>query len=272
MFRSDGIHLIGILNMSPDSFSDGRNKSIEEGVVQAKLMINAGATIIDIGAESTRPGAEAISVDEELSRLEGIVVELKKEKVCVSVDTYKYEITQRMLELGVDIINDVSGLLYDEKKIHLIKKYEASIIIMHNRLNEHGLPHVTKKRYQYSDVVGSVIKELQKQVDVAKKAGLSDSQIAIDPGFGFAKTYEENIELFRGLDKISAAFSNHEMVLGTSNKSFIGQMTGAEVDKRLAGTLATSIYGVNQGYRYLRIHDVQAHADFFNVYHTIGGK
>ncbi|MGL4663042.1 MAG: dihydropteroate synthase [Culicoidibacterales bacterium] len=272
MFQSNTVQLIGILNVSPDSFSDGKEKTVKDAINQAKQLIADGATIIDIGAESTRPDADLISIDMELARLEAIVSELVKEDVLISVDTYKKEVAQKMLELGVDIINDVSGLLYDTDKIEAIKAKEASIIIMHNRLNQHGLPHATKQPKPYTDVVEEVIQELQVQVDIAKNAGLKSSQIAIDPGFGFAKTYEDNIMLFKGLDRIRKAFLPHAIVIGTSNKSFIGHMTGNDVDKRIAGTLATSMYSVTQDCCYLRVHDVKAHSDFFHVYTTIGGK
>lgn len=271
MFQSKTVQLMGILNVSPDSFSDGRKKTFEEIMEQAKAMIANGVSIIDIGAESTRPGADLVSSEEELARLIPIVTELVKEDVLISIDTYKYEVAEKMLELGVDIINDVSGLLYDANKLEAIVKKEASIVIMHNRLNSDGLPHASKTTIPYKNVVDEVISELQVQVDIALKAGLLPSQIAIDPGFGFAKTYDDNIALFHGLSRLKAAFPNHAIVLGTSNKSFIGHITGNDADKRLAGTLATGVYGVMQGCHYLRVHDVKAHADFFNVYETIGG-
>lgn len=272
MFQTNTTQLIGILNVSPDSFSDGRHKSTKEIIEQAHQLIQDGATIIDIGAESTRPDADMVSIEVELKRLEAIVLALAKEDVLLSIDTYKKEVTAKMLELGVDIINDVSGLLYDEEKIALIKANEASIIIMHNRLNEFGLPHATKSPKRYTNIVDEVISELQTQVAIARKAGLQPSQIAIDPGFGFAKTYEDNIMLMHGLQRVVEAFSEYAVVLGTSNKSFIGHLTGSDVDKRLAGTLATSMYGVTQGCHYLRVHDVRAHNDFFRVYTQIGGR
>lgn len=272
MFQNDGVHLMGILNVSPDSFSDGQEKTFTEALLQAKEMIAAGVTIIDIGAESTRPGAAHISTIEELERLTPLVQQLVREDVLISIDTYKQEVAERMLALGVDIINDVSGLLYEPGKIEAIAAHKASIIIMHNRLNKEGLPHASTDVREYQNVTNDVIEELKPQVALALSKGLKPSQIAIDPGFGFAKKYEDNKALFHGLSMIKEAFPLHEIVLGTSNKSFIGQMTGRDVTERLVGTLASSIYGYQSGCRYLRVHDVQAHADFFKVYSEIGGK
>lgn len=272
MFQTKGIHLIGIVNVSPDSFSDGREKTPAETLAQVRGLIQDGATLIDIGAESTRPDAQSISVEQELQRLEPVVCELVKEDVLISIDTYKKEVAERMLELGADIINDVSGLLYDQQKIEAIQMKKAGIIIMHNRLNTDGLPHATKRPQPYTDVVNEVITELKQQVAIAQAFGLTDAQIAIDPGFGFAKTAADNIALFHGLHQIKQAFCNHAIVLGTSNKSFIGQITGSPVDQRLVGTLATNMYGMHQGCQYFRVHDVRAHADFFRVYQTIGGE
>lgn len=271
MFQTSGFQLIGILNVSPDSFSDGCQKTTEELLFHARKMIEDGVTMIDIGAESTRPDADVVTSALELERLETLVRALVQEDVLISIDTYKKEVAAKMLDLGVDVINDVSGLLYDEAKIQLIADKQASVIIMHNRLNERGFPHASKTPKPYHDVVCEVISELRRQVDIAKEAGLESSQIAIDPGFGFAKTYADNIALFQGLDQVRAAFPEHALVLGASNKSFIGHITGSEVDKRLAGTLATSMYGMMRGCSYVRVHDVRAHRDFFRVYTEIGG-
>lgn len=243
-----GTLIMGIVNVTPDSFSDGGMlTSIDEVVDQAHRLVAAGADMIDVGGESTRPGATIVSVDEELERVVPVITALKQSglKVPISVDTYKSEVAEAALGAGAHIINDVWGLLYDERLAQVAAAYECPLIITHNR----------KESKPYNDVAAEVVSELKQQVDVAKKAGVKDEAIILDPGIGFAKSLTDNLQLMNRLRSIVAL--QYPVLLGTSRKSLIQRTLNLPSSEVLAGTLATLVFGVAQGCHIMRVHDVK---------------
>jgi dihydropteroate synthase len=251
---SVGTRIMGILNVTPDSFSDGgaffeTNTAIE----RALAMERDGADIIDVGGESTRPGARDVSVDEEMGRVIPVIEAITKLLgIPVSIDTRKSAVAEEAIKAGAAIINDVSGLKSDPKMASIAAKHNASVVIMHMR----GSPHDMQANTAYKDVVRDVIAELQSSIDAAQQAGVSKDAIIIDPGIGFAKTAEQSIEILARLDEFKAL--ERPICIGTSRKSFIGSIVGeADPGKRLAGTLATCAFAVMKGANILRVHDVK---------------
>lgn len=239
-------YIMGILNVTPDSFSDGgKYFNQEEAVKRAKQMIEEGADILDIGAESTRPGYELISVEREIERLSPVIKTLLSEvDAPISIDTYKPEVAEAMLELGVHIINDIWGLQIDEKMADVIAKYDASVVIMHN---QDGTDYD-------KDIIESICDFLRESIEIAKKAGIKPENIILDPGIGFGKTSEQNIEVMARLGELNDL--GYPILLGTSRKSMIGKILDLPAPERVEGTLATSVMGVVQGMDIIRVHDV----------------
>ncbi len=242
--------IMGILNVTPDSFSDGKlffnpNKAVEH----AKQMAKDGADIIDIGGESSRPGSEPVSKEEELRRVISIIKKLSKEtNVPISIDTYKPKVAEECIKLGVSIINDINGLR-DKKMINVAAKYKVPIIIMHMK----GSPKTMQKNPEYSDVIKEIKQFLAKQIKEAKKAGIED--IIIDPGIGFGKTTEHNLTILKNLREFKEL--KCPILIGTSRKSFIGNITGLPVNERLEGTIAAVSIAIINGANIVRVHDVK---------------
>lgn len=249
---------MGILNVTPDSFSDGgaffdRGKAVERAVAMAR----EGADIIDVGGESTRPGAQEIGAGEEMDRvipvIDGIV---KSVDAYISVDTRKAAVAEAAIKAGADIINDVSGLKHDPKMAATAAKSGAALIVMHMR----GSPHDMQTRTDYKDVVRDIISELWDSIEIAKRAGVGEDAIIVDPGIGFAKTAEQSMEILARLNELKIL--QRPICIGTSRKSFLERLAGAsEPRDRLAGTLAACTIAIMNGADIVRVHDVRAAKD-----------
>jgi len=245
--------VMGILNLTPDSFSDGgRFNTTDKALVQAIKMIEQGADIIDIGGESTRPGADKVSVEEEIARVVPVIEALaKKSDIPISIDTYKSEVARRSLEAGVSIINDISGLRFDPQMAGVAVKYKAGLVLMHIK----GTPEDMQKDPQYDDLLDEIKSYLNGSIKIALEAGVERSAIAIDPGIGFGKTVAHNLSLIKNL----AYFKDlgYPIVIGASRKSFIGKLNNdIPASERLPGSLAAAILAVQNGANIIRCHDV----------------
>lgn len=241
--------VMGILNVTPDSFSDGgRYFNIEDAVAQAERMVNEGADILDVGAESTRPNHAAVSAEEEWRRLEPVLKALlERVSIPVSVDTYKASVAAKALEIGAHIINDVWGLQRDPDIAQVVGDYQAPVIVMHNQ-----------EGTDYHHLMGDIFTFLKESIRRAETHGLSGDQIILDSGIGFGKTTDQNLEVMARLAEFRSL--GHPVLLGTSRKSMIGKTLDLTVDERLEGTLATSVLGVVAGVDIIRVHDVQANS------------
>ncbi|WP_425272981.1 dihydropteroate synthase [Parageobacillus thermantarcticus] len=253
--------VMGIVNVTPDSFSDGgRFYDLDRAVEHAKQLVADGADIIDIGGESTRPGAEKVSLEEELRRVIPVVKAVAQEvDVPISVDTYKAEVARQAIEAGAHIINDVWGAKADEKMAEVAAFYDVPIILMHNR---HDL--------QYRDLISDMISDLMESVAIVKRAGVKDENIILDPGIGFAKTFEHNLEIMRRLDEFVKL--GYPLLLGTSRKRFIGRVLDLPVDERVEGTGATVCFGIAKGAHIVRVHDVLPIARMAKMMDAMLGK
>ena len=243
---------MGIINLSPDSFYlESRASSVTDVFKIAEQMVEGGADYLDVGAESSRPGAKPISEDEELSIVLPVIRQLcKKFSIPVSVDTYKAGVAQKVLDEGVSIINDITGLR-DPKMAPIIAEYDAGVVIMHMR----GSPENMQDNLHYEDCIGEIKQFLEQGIRTAESAGIASSRIWVDPGIGFGKTVKHNLEILANLD--SFASLEKTILLGTSRKSFIGKILDLPVAERLEGSLATAVMGMIKGARILRVHDVQ---------------
>ena len=241
-------YIMGILNVTPDSFSDGGDyTNIDIAVNHAKEMIELGADMIDLGGESTRPGHKFVSSEEEISRIVPVIKRLKEEiNVPISIDTYKSEVAEEALKLGVDMVNDVWGLTYDGKMADVVAKYDGEVCIMHNQ-----------EGTDYDKDIMEAIKEfLQNSIDMALKAGVKKEKIVLDPGIGFGKTYEQNIEVLDRLGELRDL--GYPVLLGTSRKSVLGKILENSTPKeRVNATVATTVLGVKDGVDIVRVHDVK---------------
>ena len=241
-------YIMGILNVTPDSFSDGGDyTNIDIAVNHAKEMIELGADMIDLGGESTRPGHKFVSAEEEISRIVPVIKRLKEEiNVPISIDTYKSEVAEEALKLGVDMVNDVWGLTYDGKMADVVAKYDGEVCIMHNQ-----------EGTDYDKDIMEAIKEfLQNSIDMALKAGVKKEKIVLDLGIGFGKTYEQNIEVLERLGELRDL--GYPVLLGTSRKSVLGKILENSTPKeRVNATVATTVLGVKDGVDIVRVHDVK---------------
>jgi dihydropteroate synthase len=245
---------MGILNVTPDSFSDGgRFRSAEPALARARQMVAEGADLVDVGGESTRPGAAPVSPAEELERVLPVVHALKAAlSVPVSVDTRRAEVARRCLEAGADVVNDVSAL-DDPEMASVVARSGAGLVLMHMR----GTPETMQSLAVYGDVAGEVASELGERLSRALEAGIDAERIALDPGVGFAKTAEQNLELIARLDVLAAL--GHPVLLGASRKAFIGRVLGGvPADERDAGTVGACVAGLARGARIFRVHEVRA--------------
>ena len=254
-------YVMGILNVTPDSFSDGGKwNDMDRAMAHAAQMIEEGATIIDVGGESTRPGYTMISDEEEISRVVPMIRELKKRfDVAVSVDTYKSAVAKAAVEAGADMVNDIWGLKYDEKMAEVIANTGAACCLMHNRKEAH-----------YTDFMPDMLEDLKETVAIAKKAGIADDKICLDPGVGFGKTYENNLEAIHHVDQLLTL--GYPVLLGTSRKSVIGLTLDLPASERMEGTVATSVIGVMKGCAFVRVHDVRENARAIRMTEAVLGK
>lgn len=244
-------YIIGIINLSPDSFAGDGLGSVEPAVDRAKRMTAEGADIIDVGGESTRPGSTPISVDEELSRVIPVLERLTREiSVPLSIDTYKLEVAREALDAGVNMINDIWGLKKEPKLAALAAQREAPIILMSNQRDISPDHDVT-----FPDIMSVLISDLQRAIQQALISGVSQGNIIIDPGVGFGKTQEQNLEIIRRLEELEVL--SRPVLIGTSRKSVIGRVLGLPSDQRLEGTAATVAIGIAKGADIVRVHDVK---------------
>ena len=248
--------VMGVLNVTPDSFSDGgRFFSVDQAMAQAELMIEEGADIIDIGGESTRPGSEFVSEEEELRRVMPVIEELAKSvSVPLSIDTTKTVVARAALQAGAEIVNDISGLRFEPSMADEAAETKAGLLLMHSR----GIPKNMQQLPPAEDIMTEVIEGLTQSVALAEQHGVERERIAIDPGIGFGKTVEQNLELIANLDQLLRAFSDLPILIGTSRKSFLGKLLGGvPADERLYGTIATVAASVLNGAHIVRVHDVK---------------
>ncbi|MEH1936094.1 MAG: dihydropteroate synthase [Nostoc sp.] len=251
-------YLMGILNVTPDSFSDGGEfNTTSAALVQAQALVAAGADIIDVGGQSTRPGAKQITLAEELDRVLSVLQVLRPEiSVPISVDTTRAAVAKASVEAGADIINDISGGTFDSEMLPTVAELDVPMILMHIR----GTPQTMQQQTDYQDLLKEIYSFLARQIGVATTAGIDLDKIIIDPGIGFAKNYEQNLEIFRGLR--SLATLNCPILVGASRKSFIGRILNQPDPKaRVWGTAAACCAAIFNGADILRVHDVQEMRD-----------
>ncbi len=244
---------MGVVNVTPDSFSDGGLYfEPQQAVDHALRLIDEGAGIVDLGAESTRPGSSPVSAEEEIRRLRPVVEVLRPQADCpISIDTSKSAVAAKLLDLGANIVNDVTAMEGDPAMAPLIAQTGAGIVLMHMR----GTPQTMQNNPVYSDAVNEIAAYLGERMKVAKAAGIDDEQIVLDPGIGFGKTVEHNLQILACSDAF--AITGRPVLVGPSRKSFIGQTLDLEVDERLEGTAAAVACAVMQGASILRVHDVK---------------
>lgn len=237
--------IMGILNVTPDSFSDGgRYNTVENAVAQARRLVEDGADILDIGGESTRPGSAAVPLEEELQRILPVIEAVSRElDTPISVDTYKPEAAKLALEAGASIINDIWGFRRDRRMAEVAAAYGCPVVLMHNRENP-----------VYADFLEDVKRDLLESVAIAKEAGVDPSRIILDPGIGFAKNQEENLYMLRHLGEFAAL--GYPVLLGTSRKRVIRNVLDVRTDEADSGTAATVAWGIAQGMNIMRVHDV----------------
>ena len=256
--------VMGVLNVTPDSFSDGGQYfSFQEAVAHAEQMIAEGADIIDVGGESTRPGAEFISAEEELRRVIPVIERLcLNSDVAISIDTTKPTVARAALEAGAEIINDISGLRFDPALAAVATSTQAGLVLMHSR----GTPKDMQALPPVADVIAEVSCGWRESIAVANRYGVAPESIALDPGIGFGKTVEQNLELIAKLDQLLHKFIEFPIMIGTSRKSFLGKLLNdAPADARLHGTIATVVAAVLNGAHIVRVHDVKAAVDAVRV-------
>ncbi|WP_394924224.1 dihydropteroate synthase [uncultured Robinsoniella sp.] len=254
-------YIMGILNVTPDSFSDGGKWNEEDAALKhAQEMIAEGADIIDIGGESTRPGYTLLSDEEEIARVVPVIRAVKRRfDVPVSVDTYKSRVARAALEAGADLVNDIWGLKYDKELAGVIAEYQAPCCLMHNR-----------KEADYQNFMDDMLQDLRETISIAKTAGIKDENIILDPGVGFGKTYENNLEAINRLECMHEL--GYPILLGTSRKSVIGLTLDLPASERLEGTLATTVMGVMKKAAFVRVHDIRANARIIKMTEAITGR
>lgn len=249
--------LMGILNVTPDSFSDGGKLfSTDVAEARAEEMLREGADILDVGGESTRPGGTAVSVEEELLRVIPLIERLAKAiSVPISIDTTKAEVARRAIDAGAEIINDISGLRFDARIADVALKARAGLVLMHSR----GTLETMHRLTPVEDILAEVRAGLRQSIEEALRHGVEPGSIVLDPGIGFSKTQEQNLELIARLDMLAKDFQEFPLLVGTSRKSFIGRLLDdAPVTDRLHGTMASVAASVLKGAHIIRVHDVRA--------------
>jgi dihydropteroate synthase len=249
--------LMGVLNVTPDSFSDGgKFFSVDHAVAHAEQMIAEGADIIDVGGESTRPGSDFVSEEEELRRVIPVIEKLaSKSPVPISIDTTKPSVARAACEAGAEIVNDISGLRFDPALAAVATSTQAGLLLMHSR----GTPKDMQQTPFAADIFADVVEGLRQSISIAEQFRVARESIAIDPGIGFGKSVEQNLEIIRRLRDLAHEFADLPIVIGTSRKSFLGNLlNGAPADERLYGTIATVVASVLNGAHIVRVHDVKA--------------
>ncbi|GAW66714.1 dihydropteroate synthase [Geoanaerobacter pelophilus] len=249
--------IMGILNVTPDSFSDGgRFFSLDAAIERAQEMEREGADIIDIGGESTRPNAPAVGVAQELDRVVPVIEALTRRiQVPISIDTYKAEVARAACAAGAEIVNDVTGLMFDPDMARVTAEADAGVVVMHTR----GMPDTMQADTSYDDLMSDVKKYLEQSVALAREAGIPDARIVVDPGLGFGKSVQGNLELIKRLAEFQEL--GFPILVGPSRKSFVGAVTGRGGGERIFGTAAAVAMSVAHGASIIRVHDVAAMKD-----------
>ena len=257
--------IMGVLNVTPDSFSDGgRYLETATAVAHGRRLAAEGAGIIDIGGESTRPGAGSVSASLESSRVLPVVEELHGlVEVALSIDTSKADVARRALAAGATMVNDVSALRADSEMVDVVAEAGCAVCLMHMQ----GAPRTMQQEPSYDDVVGEVLAFLDERLAFAVAHGIREEQVLLDPGIGFGKTLEHNLLLIKHLDRFAAL--GRPLVLGTSRKRFLGAVLGAEPDQRTIGTVATTVIGLLKGAAIFRVHDVKPNVEALRVVQAV---
>ena len=265
--------IMGILNVTPDSFSDGGQFfTLDSAVARAEQMIAEGADIIDVGGESTRPGGEPVSIEEEIERVVPVIEALAvRTGTPLSVDTTKSEVARAALDAGAAIVNDISALRFDFYVADAVARAGAGLVLMHSR----GTPATMHRLPPVADIMEEVTHSLRASINMAERRGVKRDSIVIDPGIGFGKSQEQNLELIAKLDQLIDAFPDYPLLIGTSRKSFIGRIlsdengTPAPAEDRLHGTMATITAAILHGTHIVRVHDVKAAVETIRVAESI---
>ena len=254
-------YIMGILNVTPDSFSDGgKYNHLDAALFHAEEMLRDGADIIDIGGESTRPGHTVITDQEEISRVVPVIEAVKSRfDVPVSIDTYKGAVAEAALKAGTDLVNDIWGFKHDKKVADLTAQYKAACCLMHNR-----------HKAVYDDFLSDLVKDMEECIKIAREAGVSDDRIILDPGVGFGKTYEMNLEAIHHVDVLHQL--GFPILLGTSRKSVIGLTLDLPADQRVEGTVATTVIGVMKGCAFVRVHDIKENKRAIQMTEAVLGR
>ena len=261
--------VMGILNATPDSFSDGgKFRTVSDAVAQAEHMIAAGVDLIDIGGESTRPGAEPVSLQEELDRVLPVIEALKDCGTALSIDTYKAETMRQALQAGVDCVNDIWALRQAGAVDAVIehgadKQAPCGIVLMHMQRD----PQTMQFDPHYEDVIAQVMLFLQERAELLKEKGIAPNRIAIDPGFGFGKSLEHNLSMLAHFERFSEL--GHAVLAGISRKSMLGKLTGRDTNERVAPSIAAAILAADRGARIIRVHDVQETVDALKIWEAV---
>jgi dihydropteroate synthase len=260
-FSENRTYVMGILNVTPDSFSDGgKFNNLDFALKHTEQMIKDGADVIDIGGESTRPGYTMISDDEEISRIVPVITAVKNNfDIPVSVDTYKSAVAKEAILAGADLVNDIWGFKYDNKIAKITAEYNKTCCLMHNR-----------KEAVYNDFMSDVLSDLEESIKIALDVGVKKENIMLDPGVGFAKSYEQNLEITNKCEQLLTL--GYPVLLGTSRKSMIGLTLDLPANQRVEGTLATSVLAVIKNLMFVRVHDVLENKRIITMTEKILGK
>ena len=260
--------VMAILNVTPDSFSDGGQiRSIDDALRQAESLIGEGADILDIGGESTRPGSERVSADEEKNRVVPVIEAIAKQfEVPISIDTSKSEVAESAVDAGAEVINDISGLRWEPEIARVAAEKRTGLVLMHSR----GEFETMHSQSPVEDIIADLIADFRRSITTAENAGVKEENIVLDVGIGFGKTLEQNFELLAHLDKIIEEFRPFPMLVGASRKSFIGKVLDEpDVKKRVSGSIAAAVVAVLNGANIIRVHDVKQTVDAVRVVEAI---
>lgn len=263
--------LMAIINVTPDSFSDGGEyMEMESAIAHAEQALEQGADILDIGGESTRPGSARVSDEEEIARVVPLVEDLAKRfDAPISVDTSKKSVAERVLDVGAEIINDISGFRFESEMAEVVAERKAGIVLMHSR----GAFEEMHSLEPVEDIFGEVVRGIGEGVAKCREAGIEPERICVDPGIGFGKTLDQNLEMIGSLAALKEALDDMPMLVGVSRKTFIGTVLGGvPVSQRLNGTIAANAIALMNGADIIRVHDVRPHKDLINIFKAAHGS